>query len=39
MRLVPGSAVHFPRDSESHQILLLRFSILSADIVAFLEAW
>lgn len=30
MRFVPGSAVHFPCDSESHKILLLQFPILSA---------
>lgn len=38
MRLVPGSAVHFPCDCESHKILLLQFPILSAGIGVFLEA-
>lgn len=38
MRVVPGSAMHFPCDCESHKILVLQFPILSAAIVAFLEA-
>lgn len=29
MRLVPGSAMHFPRDCESHRILVLQFPLLS----------
>lgn len=38
MRLIPGSAVHFPCDCESHKIFLWQFPILTAGIGALLEA-